>query len=111
MVASADVRVGASDRLFPVAITSFARWFSAGSWFLTRASPAAEPPVVLRERRVTIAPATGVGRDHVCDRPMLSRRRVAACRETINDVQSTADRAMVGGRGHGHCAAVIVTAP
>src|SRR5437867_1164682 len=55
MVASADVRVGASDRLFPVAITSFARWFSAGSWFLTRASPAAEPPVVLRERRATLA--------------------------------------------------------
>jgi hypothetical protein len=36
---------------------------------------------------------------------------VTACRETINDLESTADRAMVGGRGHGHCAAVRVTAP
>ena len=77
-----------------------------------RASPAAERPVVLRERRATIARLRRAwGRDHVCARPMLSRRRVAACRETINDLQSTADRAMVGGRGHGHCAAIIVTAP
>ena len=36
---------------------------------------------------------------------------VTACRETINDLESTADRAMVGGRGHSDCAAVIVTAP
>jgi hypothetical protein len=64
-----------------------------------------------RAPRHYCAAATGLGRDHVCARPMLSRRRVAACRETINDVQSTADLAMVGERGHGHCAAVIVTAP
>ncbi len=54
----------------------------------------------------------------MCARPMIDElgvetggsEVVTACRETINDLESTADRAMVGGRGHSDCAAVIVTA-